>query len=575
MDILTHQTWARAIKPEPDLNIWQWCAENVDFALSPNYDTPKHERFDPAFMPFWNEPAEAITDPTIREITILKCARAGGSENILLNPIRYCVATSPQPILYVTGDQISAERFMEKRIKRGFKACPSAHRHYKQAQATQHDIAFPGCDLRVTWPKARQAFKQDGWALVLCDEVSLWPDFSPDMARKRTASYPFSHIVFLSSPDPQQKRGSDDDPIFIEYERGDQRKWYCKDPKTGNEFVFRMGGKDGDGLRWDGTARRDDGTWDLDRVRDSAHYITPDGTRIENSERMTIVRGGRWVVTAGNPRADCRSYHVTAFMTPFKSGDFGAIAASFLQAKRQGTTALRTFIYETLAEKWAHAVERADDELTERKKPYSVGGYLTEGIAPYVGQAGNVVIGGDSQKAFFPFVVREFIGNDSGLIECGNAPDLEMIAAVADKHHAVRVGIDANYVNRRLEVLQACQRHGFAPIIGHDALTASIVETEVDPFEGVPGQGQNGKIGLLKIDVNVFRSMLLDMLRGESFRKWWIPQNAPMDYIRQVVSTQKKDGKWCVRPGYAADHFFDCETYALAMAVYSGILSTA
>lgn len=556
----TVKEYVAAIRWPPPTTIPDWCAAHVDFALAPNYDTPKHERFDPSFMPFWNEPAEALTDPAVREVSVLKCARAGGSENLLLNPIRYAVVNSPQPVLYVTGDQLSAERFMEKRIKRGFRACPPAWKLYRTAQATQHDIAMPGCDVRVTWPKARQAFKQDGWALVLCDEVSLWPEYSADMARKRTASYPFSHIVFLSSPDPAQKRSSEEDPIFVEYARGDQRKWMMPDPKTGNLFSFGMGARECAGLRWDQSARNDEGAWDMDRVRATAHYLTPDGTRIDNSERMRVVRSGRWVATNKAAPAEVRSYHVTAFMTPFKSGDFGEIATAFLTAKHRGATSIRTFIYEYLAEAYHERIDSTNmDIITGREQPYP------RGAPPELPRdtVQAVIMGCDVQKTHIWWTCRRFSGEgDSHLIDFGTAATFGEVAEIADKYKASRVMIDCNY--RRMETYEACEKHNFVPVEGHDKLSMPYLVGKIDPFEGTRGGGDR-QILHMKLHADYWRTLLMDCLRGEAARKWYIPTGLPMDYGRQITSMRRVDGEW-VQKGQ--DHLFDCEAYALAGAVW-------
>jgi hypothetical protein len=559
---ITRREYSTSVMWPERISIPDWCALHVDFSLSPNYDTPKHERFDPAFMPFWNEPAESLTNPSVREVVVLKCARAGGSENLLLNPIRYAVVNAPQPTLYVTGDQLSAERFMDRRIKRGFRACPPAWKLYRQSVATQHDIALPGCDVRVTWPKARQAFKQDGWALVLCDEVSIWPEYSADMARKRTASYPFSHIVFLSSPDPAQRRASEEDPIFIEHNRGDRRRWMMPDPTTGRPFVFEMGTRDGHGLRWDQSARNEDGAWDMDRVKASAHYITPDGTRIDNAERMRVVRSGFWTPTNTAAPNEVRSYHVTAFMTPFKSGDFGEIAAAFLQAKHRGASAMRTFVYEYLAEPFHERIESTTmDAVTGREAEYA------RGVPPELPKdtPSSVIIGADVQKAHIWWIARRFSGDgDSALIDYGAAATFDELAAVADKLKASRVMIDCNY--RRLETYEACEAYNFVPVEGHDKLSMPYLVGKIDPFEGTRGGGQR-QILHIKIHADAWRTLLLDCLRGESARLWKIPRGLPLEYAKQITSMRKVDGQWLQK---GPDHLFDCEAYALAGAVWSG-----
>lgn len=554
----------------PPLNIWQWAEANVDFSRAPNYDTPIHGPYDAVYMPYWKEPVEALTDLDVREVAVLKCARAGGSENVLLNAIRYAVAMRPQPVLYVTGDQVSAERFMDKRVKRGLRCAASTAKALRSVTSdTQHDLAFPTMDFRVTWPRARQAFKQDGWALVLCDEVSLWPDYSADMARKRTASYPFAHIVFLSSPDPQQKRASDEDPIFIEWSDGDRREWHCHDP-AGGHFVFGMGARDGAGLRWDAGAKRADGSWDLDRVAESAHYVTPGGARIDNAERMRIVRAGRWVPTNLNAKASTRSYRVTSFMVPFSSGDFGAIAVEFLKAKMKGATAMRTFVYENLAEPFYERIEAPpDDVLRERALPYA------RGAVPDPARKPRVFIGADVQKAHVWWAARAFYeSGDSELIDFGNCATFADLAAIGDKYGAERVMIDCNY--RRLETYEACDKHQFCAVEGHENLSMPFIPKLIDPYEGTRGQAAEGdnQIWLVQVHSDSFREILMQSLRGESKRKWSVPVGMPLEYVRQVTSQAKIDGKWQFRKGYTQDHLWDCECYALAGATWCGAYTT-
>jgi len=558
--------WPQLFSIPPTQSVWEWARDNVDFSLSPNYDTPIHGPFDPEYMPYWKEPAEALTDSSVREIAILKATRAGGSENILLNGIRYAVACKPQPTLYVTSDQLSAERFMEKRIKRGMKCAKDTARALKNAQATQHDIAFPAMDFRVTWPKAKQAFKQDGWALILCDEVSTWPDYSPDMARRRTDSYPFPHIVFLSSPDPAQKRGSDDDPIFTEYRNGDQRKWRCPDP-AGGEFTFEMGSAGGCGLQWDKAAKRADGSWDYDKVQASAFYLTPSGTRIENRDRMAIVRAGHWEATNPNAKAGCRSYHVNSFMVPFKSGDFGEIAVAFLKAKAGGTTALRTFIYEYLAEPFAEKIESAnDDALLQRCADYEQGTKPSQVFN--IQKPATTFVTVDVQKAHVWALAREWIdGGDSGLLDYNHFATWEEVEEFANRYKAHRVGVDCGYETRAAEVYEYAIRYKAIPLRGSDSLAYQIVrENRIDPWEGKRGGGTDARVLTWSFNADIFRSLLLDMQRGESTHKWSLPMRPPMEYIMQAGSTERVDGEWKTKRGRSQDHLFDCEVMQLVMA---------
>lgn len=557
--------WKTGWTPRPPIPVWQWAEREVDFSRAPSLDTPIHGKYDADYMPYWKEVVECLTNPEIREIAVLKATRAGGSENVLLNAIRYAVAVKPQPTLYVTSDQLSAERFMEKRVVRGLRCAKETDRALRQAKSTMYDISFPTMDFRVTWPRNKAAFRQDGFGLVLCDEVSTWPDYSPDMARRRTDTYPFPHVCWVSSADPAQKRPSDDDPIFSLYRLGDMRKWRCPDP-AGGWFTFELGTRGQAGLQWDKSAKREDGTWDYDKVAASAWYQTPGGARIENADRLKTVRAGHWEPTNPHAKASCRSYHVNSFLVPFKSGDFGEIAVAFLKAKAGGLTALRTFTYETLAEPFAQSIESAnDDALLKRCAEYQVG--QKPSAVFNVQKPATTFVTVDVQKAHCWALAREWVdGGDSGLIDYNHFATWEEIEDFANRYRAVRVGVDCAYQVRTSEVYEYALKCKALPLRGSDNLNYQIVrEHLVDPFEGKPGQGR-GKILTYIHNAPIFRSILLDMQRGEVVHQWSLPAGVPMEYILQAGSTECIDGVWRTKRGRSQDHLWDCEVYQLVMA---------
>lgn len=572
--------------PKERLTVWEWADRNVDFSRALNYDTPLRGKYDSAMLPWWREPAELLTDREVREITILKAARVGGSENILLNAIRYAVAMAPQPTLYVTSDQLSAERFMATRVKRGLQLSAATARALEEASATRDDITFPAMDFRVTWPQNRMAFKGDGWALLLADEVSTWPAYSPEMARKRVDSYPFPHIVFLSSPDPATKRGGKrktdargtEDPIFVEFRRGDQREWRMPDP-AGGEFAWGMGSVTGWGLHWDPAAKREDGTWDFERVAATAHFVTPGGARIENASRLDVSRRGRWVPTAeGAPR--CRSYHVPVFLSPFAAGDFGSIAVAFLKAKADGQ--LRTFVLEQLAEVYAERVESAaDDALSLRCAGYGMGEEPGMVIAAGAEVPRVVFLTVDVQKEEFWWVARAWYpsarngAGASGLLGFGEAYSFEELDDVAKRYGADAVGIDAGFETRDPEVYDWCLECGAIPLRGSESLKGVWVnEILVDPRRGRKGAGVNS-VRTEIWAVNVFRSWLLAMMRGESRHLWTLPEGVPFEYVVQAGSTECVDGTWQRKRGRRRDHLWDCEVMQVVMAYQGGVYKPA
>lgn len=564
---------ADLIRPRERINVWQWAEKHIDYARVPNYDTPIHGVYSADYIPMWKEIVECLTDPNVREIAVVKATRLGGSENAILNPISYFVSESPRPILLLTGDQLSAERFLDKRVKRRLRAADRTAEALKNAQVTQHDIAFRNMDLRVSWPRSRHAFKQDGWALVLCDETSLWPEYATDMARRRVDSYPFPHILFLSSPDPMQKRSSDQDPIFIEWERGDKSEWRCPDP-NGGEFVFQIGTKDGDGLRWDETAKREDGTWDYEKVKATAHYVTPRGAVIQNADRLKIARAGRWVPTATDTASPgCRSFRLNSFLSPFSSGDFGHIAVAFLRAKNS-VNGMRAFVYEYLAEKYYAKKEAVnDDELMARSKKYLLG-ILT--AAPFMekGREGAVFITVDVQKGHVWYVVREWWpGGDSALLDWGYAVEWEQIEELANKYKAVRVFPDCGYEERAIEVYEYAMQAKALPLRGSPSLKyLPVKECLVNPWEGRSGsKGEKEQIATYLFNADMFKQHQAALMGGTTRHTWALPKDIQMAYIVQAGSEERVDGEWKTKKGRPNNHIADCETMQIVAAFLHGL----
>lgn len=313
-----------------------------------------------------------MTDPTVREIIVLKNSQAGGTENLLLNAIRYAVACAPVPTLYVGGQQELTESFLEERIKPGLDTCAELRQQWKLARVRGTEIYFPNMMLAVTWASSVDGLKQRPIGLMLADEVSIWPEDSLDKLRARARTFPFSHLAAISAPDAMLDRPSDSDPIFIEYEQTDQRKYFMPDPnKSGCEFKFEMGKRAvGYGLTWDQGARRDNGLWDLDRVKASAHYVTPGGAIIRDADKPALLAAGHWRATvADRAQGSKRGYHLNSFYMPWVT--FGEIAVRFLTAKAKGKKSLRVFVYEDLAEKWIDQIDTPNDSVIyERQGKY-------------------------------------------------------------------------------------------------------------------------------------------------------------------------------------------------------------
>lgn len=516
-------------------------------------------------------------------MVVLKNSQAGAGENVIGNPIRFHVAEHPLPILYIGAQQESTEDFFEDRIVAALKHTAGSRRKLAKASRRGTVIRFRDMTLTATWSSSVTGLKMKSAGLVLCDEVDIWPEYSIDKARKRADTYPFAHILICSAPDAKSGRPSAKSPIFIEFKQTDQRYWMCKDPETGHLFRFVMGMKpDGTdnlkhGLKWAASAKRADGTWDLDLVRKTAHYVTPDGTIIREQEKNDVVRTGRWVATKQHPR---RGYHMSCFMSPWIT--LGDIACAFLDAQTKGTEALRVFVLEWLAEEWQEKTrDVGQSQLSKLEAEYKKGERLTE-VEPYktiyIAKRCILLTTFDVQKWEIYWLTREWIeGGDSGLVGWGRVTLFEQVADQAKM--SVEVFGDIGYRDRFTDTAEACHKFKFVATKGADErLTMPWMKRSINPFEGTTRASEEKSIPLIVYDTWHYKRKLFDRIQQVHPRPWHVYKGIERVYCDQLGAEIEINGRFEEKAKGADNHLLDCETIQImgaeALGFNSQLLTT-
>lgn len=575
--------------PEPS---WQWAEREVDYSRASNYDTPYRGRFDPDLMPFWKEPLESMRERDVREVVVLKSSRAGFSENLVLTDLRYTVARDPEPSMYITGSMELAKGFLDRRVSRGMSLSKETAKELRGARTVGTDIQFPSMDFRATWATSDTGKKQDGWARLYLDEFSLFDGFSVDMYRRRCAAYPFHHILFGSSLDPERRGDPSEDPALVMYQDSDRRKWRMPDP-AGGAFTWEMGDADTPfGIKWPDECKNGD-EWDLDAVRESAYYVTPGGTRIEEKARMNFTRSGQWDATRNHSR---RGYHVTAPMVPFADCSFGAIAVSFLSAKyklkttgsakERNRNTLRTFF----AEYWARAHRDQEQETTEDALTHCERDYKIGKVNIQQGWLSGTYATSDIQKLHLWWLCHEwaFLPDtdkvETSMIDFGTVASFEDLDETLAPFSPAMVGLDIGYALRQSEVADYCAKYTdpddprSAKVIalrGNDQLKAVAINWTVrDALEGrSSGSGQRPFLELT-FNPDIFRTRLVESIdEGRYFHlpNDWGDERKRAQYARQLISTKKVDGVW-ITPKHGQDHLFDCSTMQEVLARHDGLI---
>ena len=585
--------------PVEKLNPWQWAEANIDYSRAKNYDSDWKLPYSADYLPYLKEPLEACADMSIKEVWCWACTRGGKSENFLLTVMRWMLATCPPySMLYIGGQQTKVEQFFEKRILRGMDLAAATSELMKRAKVREHTVDFGGlCDLVVSWAANKQVAKGDSFPVIFADEVSSWPGFKSDVLRERQATVPFPKLIGVSSADAESKRTSEEDPIIQEWEATDRREFMMDDPgAVGQQFGFRMGGPDTiDGIKWSPDAKLKDGSWDLDIVEQSAHYVTPGGVVIAERDRMSMLSGGRWVATAKAPVWK-RGYRVTRMMTPFPTGRFGNMARTFLEANRKqkagqhdedGRPPLRVFVYERLAEKYySQKVVPEVAEVEKRKGAYLSGQRpaMLPAFAPmYAGKPVSTFLTMDVQKDCVWWAVREwYAGGDSSLVDFGQAMNWQELREIGLKFKVRGGMIDNSYTERRDEIIEAVTHgliKGMILSYGRDNLRDVKgmprdydVNLNRDPYEGTARQGAY-RCHSVTFHPDRMKNHLYSLVMGtdQGGHIWRIPENISPGYIAQMTSEQSIDGHW--QRINRDNHIWDCEVLQLLAAKIFGMYS--
>jgi hypothetical protein len=411
--------------------------------------------------------------------------------------------------------------------------------------------------------------------------------------RRRCAAYPFHHILYGSSLNFDRKGNPQEDPALIVYKESNQCIWVMED-ENGKEFQWEMGDKEETkGIKWSDEARKKDGGWDLNAVRDTAYFVTPSGAIIKEADRMRYTRAGRWRAT--NPTGARRGYKIVAPMLPFADTTFGELASRFVEAKysmhRSGSkvdrsrNTLRTYF----AEFWASAYQDEEIDITEDRLSHCALDYAQGEVRTPEGDEWNsgVFATVDVQKSILYYTIRSWsivAGSDlysSSLITFGIATDFDMLDDIIGKYQPSIVGIDIAYALRHNDVADYCAKYTDShnpkdsrviALRGSDSAKDAITWHIKDATEGRSVSGDNPYLELTW-NVDIFRSALMDeMNTGE---RWHIPSKWSKErdrdmYMSQVTSTRKVDGEW-VR-SYTQDHIFDCEVQQLILARWDAII---
>lgn len=319
--MVTALDWRREVvtgwRPLPRQGGNEWAEANR--FLSPEESGNKSGRW--RSLPWQVEILDALADPNVERVVILKAAQVGASDVIRCAIGRWAVL-DPGDVLWVMADKIAAEKAMKK-LRLMFRNTPSL-RHLvsdRRTDATLLELVLTnGMRIVIGWAGSPQSLASDPFRRVILDEVAKYKwnvkgGGSPvGMADERTKTFGRrAKVVLLSSPE------HDDDQICKAFRETLDRRAFtvpCPDCQHLNVPEFES-------VRWPGGSPEHAPEEADARVRlagalerDQSAWLACGGCegRHLQPHRAMNAPGARWVQEEAVEGERRRAYHVPEFV---------------------------------------------------------------------------------------------------------------------------------------------------------------------------------------------------------------------------------------------------------------------
>lgn len=359
---------SRALKPDPNRLVSDWADDERYLTTEGSHVAG---RWVTERVPYQRGIMDALSPshPAIR-VVVKKGSRSGVSE-CGNNAIGCWIDDSPGPILASYPNEAMATRVSKIKIGPMIDACASLRAKVASPRSrdSSNTILYKefhngqllmigvnsGAQLRETTARYLIMDDIDGFKMEIKGEGR-----TTELLERRTATFRLKRKIFMNSS-PTEKGGS---AIDIEYERGDQRRYFipcfqCKHP---------------DYLTWNGRDwQREEADlhhsigWDGDDPKTVHMVCSKCRGRTPEMMKGWMLGAGEWRPTAEPADPETVSFHISSLYSPFES--WVNHVEAFLEAKRDPTK-LRTFVNHILGESYEDRSEGtpAADSLMKRKR---------------------------------------------------------------------------------------------------------------------------------------------------------------------------------------------------------------
>ena len=358
-------------KPSPRLSLSEWAEEHFVLSTETAAEPGRWQT-----LPYQRGIMDAITDPAVTEVSLMKSSRIGYTL-MLSAALGYHMHQDPSSILVVQPTVDDAKNFSKETIAPMLRDVPVLAQMVfrdledkgpKDSSNTLTHKAFSGGILSLVGANSGAGFRRISRRVVLLDEVDAYPPSAGsegDPVRLATMrSQSFWNRKRIAGSTPLVAGNSRIEKLYRE---GDQRRYFVPCPHCGHMAPFVFRGADGHVMRWD------------EGKPETAFFVCQGGgCIIEHKDKRSMIERGEWRGSA--PFRGHASFALWAAYSYAPNATWAHIAEEFLAANRDGPEALRTFVNTVLGETWVEKGEAPEwRRLYERRELYERG-TVPEGV---------------------------------------------------------------------------------------------------------------------------------------------------------------------------------------------------
>lgn len=344
---------SRALRPPEVLSYSHWAMEN--FRLAGN--TAAKGKFRP--WKFQRGILDAIGDPLIERVTVIKSARTGFTVS-LVAAIGAVAANDPSPIILLMPTDDDARGIVVDEIDPAFRDSPTLRalmqtgRFDGRNTLTQRAL-LGGGTLKVISARAPRNLRRHTTRFLFCDEVDgmeVTKEGDPIvLAEKRTISYPDRKIVIGSTPVDEATS-----IVLAKYGESDQRIFEIPCVECGDVFE----------LLWENI------DWIAGKPKTAVCVCPSCGSTIEEMHKPGMVEAGEWRAMA--PEIERHAgFRMNALISQFSNVSWANLVEEWEKAEKGGPAAMQVFVNTNLGKAWSTTISYvSQDQLVARAEDFGI-----------------------------------------------------------------------------------------------------------------------------------------------------------------------------------------------------------